>query len=136
MKVKFQISEISLLEPQIVNEKILLLLKQQNYLIGNRTNSVITFKDDNWKIRSKGSGLGKVDKGFFEVASTNEGTLIRYTYYISFLPELVITTVIIIISIFQSYLILLIALIFLIQLLIRIYTLKDASTGIIKSLAI
>ena len=135
MKIKFQISEISLLEPQAVNDKILLLLKKQNYIIENRTNSAIAFKDDNWEMRSKGTGFRKVDKGLFEIIPSNEGTLIKYTYYISFLPELVITTVIVIISIFPSYLILFIDLIFLIQLLIRIYTLKDASTEMIKRLA-
>jgi hypothetical protein len=135
MKIKFQISETSQLEPQAVIDKILLLLKKQNYIIEDRTNSVISFKDDNWEMRSKNTGFRKVDKGSFEVTLANEGTLIRYIYYISFLPEIIITAIVLFGTFALSHLVLLIALPLWIQLGVRIYTLKDVSTEMIKRLA-
>jgi len=135
IKIKFQISETSQLESQAVIDKILVLLKKQNYIIENRTSSVISFKDDNWEIRPKGTGFRKVDKGSFEVTPANEGTLIRYTYYISFLPETVITIIILFGAFIISQLFLLIALPLWIQLGVRVYTLKDVSTEMVKRLA-
>jgi hypothetical protein len=71
------------------------MLKKQNYIIEHITNGIITFKDDKWEMRSKNAVFRKVDKGSFEVTSTNEGTLIKYIYHISFLPEVIITAIIV-----------------------------------------
>lgn len=135
MKIKYQVSAVSLIEQQVLLDKILSSLRKQDYLIENKTNDSVFFKDDKWQIRSKGTGFRKVDKGVFEIIPINEGSLIRYTYYISFLPELIITSIIVIVSIFQSYLILFIALPFLIQFVVRNYTLRGVSTELVKSLA-
>ena len=136
IKIKFQVSETSLLESNVVIDKILLMLKKQNYIIEHITNGIITFKDDNWEMRSKNAVFRKVDKGSFEVTSTNEGTLIKYIYYISFLPEVIITAIIVFGAFVLSSLVLLIALPLWIQLGVRIYTLKDGSKQMIKRLAI
>ncbi|HTD39052.1 MAG TPA: hypothetical protein VK671_00425 [Mucilaginibacter sp.] len=135
MKIKYQISETSRLEPQVIMDKALIQLNAQHYIIENKADNIISFKDDNWQIRSKGTGFRKVDKGSFEITPLNEGSLIRYTYYVSFLPETVITTILVILSFTQSYFIILIDLPFLIQLGVRIYTLKDVSKQMIKRLA-
>lgn len=135
IKIKFQVSETSLLESKVVIDKILLMLKKQNYIIEDITNSIITFKDDNWEMRSKNAVFRKVDKGSFELIPTSEGTLIKYIYYISCLPEVIITAIIVFGSFVLSPLVLLIALPLWIQLAVRIYTLKDVSTQMIKRLA-
>jgi hypothetical protein len=136
MKIKFQVSETSLLEPQVLIDKMLLVLKKQNYIIENTTSNIISFRDDNWEMRSKNAVFRKVDKGVFEVAPTNEGSLIKYIYYVSFLPEIIITTIILVGFFALSHLVLLIALPLWIQLGVRIYTLKDVSEQMLKRLAV
>jgi hypothetical protein len=135
MKIKYEISEKSQLNQQVLKDEILSQLAKRDYLIINKSNNIISFKDDIWRIRPKGTGLKKVDQGIFELVSLDDVTLIRYTYYISFLPEVVITAIIVFGAVTLSYLVLIIALPLWIQLGVRIYTLKDVSAQMVKRLA-
>src|ERR1700744_3025745 len=105
LALKYQIEKSSLLEQQVLIDRILSWLAKEDYVIESATESVIAFKNNFWQIRSKGTGLRKVDKGKFKLIA-NEGIAIKYTYYISFLPELSIVCILLVIGFFQSFLIL------------------------------
>ncbi len=134
MKIKNITSAKSELKPEVLMDKVISKLTEQGYIITDRTMASISFKDDNWQIRSRNKIFSKVDKGEFKIEVSGDGALIEYTYYISFLPELVITSIILIVSLAQNYLILFIALPLLIQLGIRIITLREVSEEMVMTI--
>src|SRR5256885_529843 len=103
MKLKYHVSRNTILSPNILIDRIILVLKEQEYTIKNRTDNSVSFEDDNWQIRSKLKIFKKVDAGKFEIISSANGQLITFTYYLSFLPEIIITAIIAIMGIIQDF---------------------------------
>jgi hypothetical protein len=134
MKIKNTISAESKVKSSLLMERINMRLKEQGYIITDITSNTVSFKDNDWQIRSKAKIYKKVDKGKFEIFESSDLSRIEYTYYISFLPELMIGTVLVIISFYQSFLILLIILPFLIQFITRFIALKDGSKQLIAEI--
>ena len=135
MKIKNIVSQVSELEPRGLIERILLQLGKQNYIVFNKNLNTVSFKDDNWQIRPKGIIFSKVDEGKFETIVLDRGTRIELTYYISILPGLIISSIIVIVSITQSNIALFIALPLWIQLVVRIVMLKTAMKQLLMEIA-
>ncbi|TKC60136.1 hypothetical protein FBD94_14565 [Pedobacter hiemivivus] len=131
MKLKYQIDRETNKQPEALLDKAVSVLTNQDYVILERTESTLSFKDDNWQIRSKNKILSKVDQGKFEIAASKDGSRITLIYYVSFLPEFIITLILIIIGITQSYYVVIIAVPLLVQLFIRIDTLEASSNEMI-----
>jgi len=78
----------SSLDVQTLHEKIYSILRRNKYIIKHSAKNSIQFKDNFWRIRPSWVIWQVVDKGKFDVVSLPGGvSLIRYTYYISFIPE-------------------------------------------------
>jgi hypothetical protein len=133
-KIKFQISKESQLEPQVLMDKIASQLMMQSYIITDRNINAISFTDDNWQFRSKHESFKKIDEGDFKIIVFEKNMLIKFTYYISFLPELLITSILLFFGFLQSFFILIIAVPLLIQLVFRIDKLKKVSEELILSI--
>jgi len=137
MKIKYIISIESKLEQNILMGRIISKLEDEYYIIVDKSIDTVLFKDDSWQIRPQNKIFSKIDKGKFEVSALDYGKLITITYYVSFLPEVVTTTILVVISIVvQNYFVILISLPLLIQLLVRISTLKSVINQMLKRLAI
>ncbi|WP_131535596.1 hypothetical protein [Pedobacter nototheniae] len=86
MRIKKTISAESKIKVSLLMDRINLRLKEQGYIITGITSNSLSFKDDNWEIRSKDKIFKKVDKGEFELFESNDDfqSKIKYTYYVSF----------------------------------------------------
>lgn len=123
------------MQPKALFDCAVSVLTHLDYLILERTKNALSFKDDPWQIQCKSKIFSKVDQGMIEFVPFENGSKIILTYYISFVPEFIITSILTVLSITQSHYIVLIALPLLIQLFIRIGSLKTA-TGEMMSMII
>ena len=136
MYIKYRIEKETVLKGDLLIGKIAYLLARQDYIVTARTRERLLFKDDNWQIRAKNALLSLVDKGEFEVTALVDGSsLVRYTCYISVLPLLVITFILAVTIIWLDYYyILIIALPFFIQFVVRMNRLKEVSNEMLEGI--
>ncbi|WP_147238779.1 hypothetical protein [Mucilaginibacter hurinus] len=107
-------------------QKISSQLVKQHYIITSQTGSAITFKDDMWQIRLKSKIYSKVDKGIIEIETSGTDTIIKYTYYISYIVEIVVLCIALTVSfMIRQYYVILFILPFLIQFAARTVTLPE-----------
>jgi hypothetical protein len=133
MKLRFTISKATRLSSEVLFEKINRELFAHNYIIILNDTNRIVFRD-NRGFRFKSEITKKVDKGQFEIISLKNENLLKFQYYISFGVELSLLIILTIVSlVFDNYVII-VALPFLIQFVVRIYTLKEVSVEMIDKL--
>lgn len=137
MKLKFELLKETNVGPQTLDERIHSILTKQNYIITHSVpNTAITFKDDEWEFRPMSDIDKKVDSGKFDIISLNGETKIKYTYYISLIPQLVMVAIIFFFAFVavKNNLVLFMLPMVIIQLCIRINSLKKVSTNLIATI--
>lgn len=136
MKLKFELLKETDVDQQTLDERIHSILTKENYIITHSVpNTAITFKDDVWEFRPMSDIDRKVDSGKFDIISMNGETKIKYTYYISLIPQLVMVAIIFFFTfvVIKNNLVLFMLPMVMIQLCIRINSLKKASTNLINT---
>jgi hypothetical protein len=136
MKIKYEISITTSLEPTVLTRNILFQLRNLHYLVINSCDYLVEFRDDDWEFRNKSDILKKVDSGRFEIILIGDSIKLKYTYYVSIFTEILISFMIFILSfvIIDSYYALLAIVPLYLQLLIRMNKLKHASKELIHNI--
>ena len=107
----------------------------QGYRIFDKTENCIFFIDDLWQFRPTHIHLRKFDGGKIEIINLSENmSKIIFTYYITIIPEIIITTAFLILSFLAGYFLLIFVLPFLILLLVTIDRLKSESNKIVMKI--
>jgi hypothetical protein len=83
LKITYHISGTADTQPSAISEKILSLLNKPGYLILEKTNKTIEFKDNIWRIGSRMEAYGKVDGGTFEMTTECKGLVVNFDYHVS-----------------------------------------------------
>ena len=134
MKLYFKVLATSTLPPSVVQDKIIMLLKLEHYIVKNRTSNTISFKDDKWDLRPRSYYFKKVDTGVFEVTIKSEGSQVIYTYGVSYIIEGFISIVTIIGFSTISDFALIIGLGFWLQFAVKIYKLKGVAKNLLEKI--
>ncbi|MFI5138092.1 MAG: hypothetical protein ACHQIM_09705 [Sphingobacteriales bacterium] len=89
-KIKYHASKSTDLEPSVIIEKILAKLNTKKYRITNVTNNEVTF--DDWRVLfvSRVKALRRLDGGKFEISTSDNGTMVNFSYHLNFLPLLLV----------------------------------------------
>ena len=90
MKLRFQASQNSALEPSAVIERIVSLLKDKEYQVKEVTDTSIIFSDNPWALRWSHQNLRRLDGGRFKIEVLSSGTLVSLATYWNLLPFLLI----------------------------------------------
>jgi hypothetical protein len=83
MKLKFQVSQTTLLDPDTIKGLIMLKLKDEEYRIQDSDKNSIAFDDDPWVMRWNFQLAGRLDGGQFEITPLNDSVLVTLKYYIN-----------------------------------------------------
>ena len=139
IKLRFKIERKTSLKANIIAERTISQLDASYYRIVSKNNSVIKFEysggDPNiWDTRS--TGFKKIDEGVFEIIAGADNRMVL-TYYMPILGEFILFTIIAIVSFATANVMaFLFILPFLIQLLIKIYLIKDISQSMLDKIVL
>jgi hypothetical protein len=92
MKLKYQISQTTDLEPQIIIERIRLKLEYKKYSVVDVTDSSIKFKERPWALMWNFEAVRRLDGGRFEIGVSGNGMSVNLLYYLNILPPLLALT--------------------------------------------
>jgi hypothetical protein len=101
MKIKFQVSQTTNLEPSIIIDRILILLKDKKYRIQEVTDNSITFDDDPWVLRWNFQQIRRLDGGRFEICASDGSKSVSFKCYLDILQTLLLLSAILIFLIVQ-----------------------------------
>jgi len=82
-KIKFKVSQITQLDPKIINGLILLKLKDEKYDILKVTVNSVEFYDNPWVFRWNFQQVGRLDGGIFTIDTSDSQTSITLNYYLN-----------------------------------------------------
>ena len=86
MKIKFQASLTTNLEPSIIIERVLALLKYTKYKVREVVDGQVIFSDNPWAFRLRPYAIGRLDGGIFKISVSNNGTSLTLNSYLNILP--------------------------------------------------
>lgn len=88
---------------EVINQRILLKLREDNYEILEETSSRISFTDSNYPLTSRREVSPKLDDGMFEFLNHNDVIAkVKLTYFVSYKFPLFVALCIVIISCFSD----------------------------------
>ena len=89
MKIKFRVSQITKLDPKIINGLILLKLKDEKYDVLEVTENSVKFYDNPWVLRWNFQQVGRLDGGVFKIDTSENCTSVTLHYYLNLLLPLI-----------------------------------------------
>jgi hypothetical protein len=92
IKLRFKVSQSTILEPPIVIERIHLKLNDKKYNVIEVTDNTVIFKERPWVLMWNFQAARRLDGGHFEIDLSNNGQSVSLNYYINLLPLLVAIT--------------------------------------------
>lgn len=133
MAIKITAEQKIDLPPSILIERMGGQLLGAKYHISSQTDTLIMFNSDPTKVFSSSQSYMMADSGIFEIDVVNN--TMALTYYMSYLFEIMLVVGVILLAIYIKHLmILIIALAFVVQIVLKMIELKDAFTDmLIKS---
>lgn len=126
MKLNFTIQKKTNLDKETVLNKIVLFLKDSNYKLIDRNDTMVTFDVDPYgrKAASKSDYYTKVDDGKFELNMIKQETTLSLDYRISILKEFIILSLMLFIGVVVDYKVFFLSVAFIINFLCKIYYLN------------
>jgi len=88
-KIKFQISQTTELDPEIITGLILLKLKDKKYDVLEVTRNNVKFYDNPWVWRWSFQQAERLDGGDFKIDTTDNCTSVTLNYYFNLWPSLI-----------------------------------------------
>ena len=85
MKINFQVSQITTIDPQVINLRIQLKLKDNKYDVLEVTENCVKFYDDPWVLRWNFQQVRRLDGGSFDINNTS----VTLNYYLSLWQPLI-----------------------------------------------
>ncbi len=89
MKLKFQVSQNTTLDPEIINGLILLKLKDKKYDVLEVSDNKVKFYDNPWVLRWNFQQVGRLDGGSFKINTINNATQVTLHFYLNLFPVLI-----------------------------------------------
>ncbi|MDB5122345.1 MAG: hypothetical protein JWP94_474 [Mucilaginibacter sp.] len=134
--LKFTTSQISSIGHDDLVERVKQQLNDENYNIISSTDEKIVFNGfgNKSKLISVTQYSKKIEMGVLYLNNTEDGVVVKLTYFINILSEMITMTILFIISLFTSFLVLLIGIILCIRIFIKINDLKHVSRKFIIDL--
>jgi hypothetical protein len=90
MKLKFHISQITDLDPQIIKDLILLKLNDIEYTTLEVSNASIRFYDNPWVLLRRPQWRKRLDGGSFDIKVSGNKTSVILNYYFNILPLFIV----------------------------------------------
>lgn len=131
-KIKFTIQQETDLDAQTLKETIVKQLIESGYKIVRTVDLTIRFDDtgdNDWNPREKGFKM--MEEGKFDILPSENGTIVRLTYYIDAFFEALLFPFILLGGIFASQFLFFMGSVFLIQFLLKISMIKDVANRIV-----
>lgn len=100
MKLRYTIQKTSILSTSILNEKIILVLKELDYALIKIDSNFISFNLEGWGSTAK--QVGKVNGGTFEITLSDNERIVKFDYYFSFTLQLFLIPVFIALSFWEG----------------------------------
>jgi hypothetical protein len=143
--LKFSISQISFIDHDDLINKTIQLLNSSNYDIISSSPEKITFTGfgnkskavaltRSFKAISVTSYSTRLQIGIFELQKSEKGIVIKLTYFITILSEIIMLIALIIFAILTSYAVLILGIAFFFRILIKINNLKRVSKNLISGI--
>jgi len=92
MRIRFNIKKEIPVEPYVLENKINDYLKNNYYRVTERGDGFIYFTDDEFSNRkgSRSDYYSRINEGKFEFQSTSQGTIVKLTYFVPVLQEIIV----------------------------------------------
>jgi len=93
MKMKFHVSQITTLDPKIINGLILLKLRDRKYDVLEATDNGVKFYDNPWVLRWNFQQVRRLDGGIFKIDTSNNCTSVILNYHLSLWQPLIAVSI-------------------------------------------
>jgi hypothetical protein len=136
MKLKFQVSQSTDLQPPVIIERILLKLRDYTYSVIDVADNSVSFKERPWRLMSNIQAARRLDGGQFEIEVSNNRISLCLHYYLDLLPLLLLVAALEIVTIYNGVYegTIFFAVFFFIAGLIQIAVSKGAANGMLKEI--
>jgi hypothetical protein len=133
MKLKYEIFQSTNYPQTVLIDRIVSFLKL-DYEILSTSDNCVTFKSGWWAFGLKSKQYRKIDGGKFEIITSGNQVGVKFTYYKEILPDTVLLTVLILLSLIIDFHILFFGAGFLLIMLISIVTLKTITKELLVNI--
>jgi hypothetical protein len=89
LKMKFLVSQITSVAPQIINGLIQIKLRDKKYDILEVTDNSVKFYDNPWVLRWRSEQVRRLDEGVFTIDTTDNNTSVNLHYHLNLLQPLI-----------------------------------------------
>jgi hypothetical protein len=133
-KIMFRVSQATDIEPATITKRIVSELDKPGYIILRKSNEIIEFKYNIWRVGSRSRVLGKVDGGRFQIIAEENRVVLNFSYYVSPFFWILISSFFIFIGIFQDYHILYFILGILVMYFFKVENVRSAGAEMMKNI--
>ena len=81
MKINFRVSQVTNLDPEVINGLIQLELRDKRYDVLEVTNNSVRFYDNPWVFRWSGQQIMRLDGGIFKIDTSDNCISVTLNYY-------------------------------------------------------